>query len=106
VPTAAILEAYARVEHELRRILGSAGERPSEVDDARGLAHLALERGLITPQTVNAVEGITIMRNLVAHGPGQEIAVKQAEDYVTLVEGVLYAIGQNARSTVVPHSSP
>jgi hypothetical protein len=97
VPGAAIVEAHERVERELRQTLISAGEKPSDTADVRDLAHRALERGLITPVTVNAIEGVTVMRNLAVHGPRREISVKQAEEYVTLVNAVLYAIRQNVR---------
>lgn len=97
-PAAAIIEAHLRVEQELREILTAQGEKPSDAADARDLAHSALKRGLVTPETVNAVEGITVMRHLSVHGPRREIFVKQAEEYVTLVNAVLYAIRQNVRS--------
>ncbi|MBA3809688.1 MAG: hypothetical protein H0X28_15055 [Solirubrobacterales bacterium] len=44
------------------------------------------------------IEGITVMRNLAVHGPRSEITVKQAEEYLALVDSVLYAMRQNIMS--------
>jgi hypothetical protein len=99
IPAAAIIEAYMRVEQELREILTTAGKAISDPDDARPLAHIALDSGLITPKTVNAVEGITVMRHLAVHGPRRDVSVRQAQEYVVLVNTLLYAIRQNVRSS-------
>jgi hypothetical protein len=98
VPAAAIPQAFARVEHELRDALTAIDEQPSDDADAMVLAHKALERGLISPLTINAIEGIAVMRNLAVHGPPREITVKQAEEYLALVDSVVYAMRQNIKS--------
>jgi DNA-binding XRE family transcriptional regulator len=95
VPAAAIIEAHMRVERALRAALESSGEQPSESDGGGALVQRAFERGLVTSETVNAVEGVTVMRNLAVHGPRHEISIKQAEEYVTIANAVLYAIRQN-----------
>ena len=61
------------------------------------LARLALEHGLITPETENAIVGVTTLRNLAAHGRDEDISVERAMDYLALVDGVLFAIRQNSR---------
>jgi len=85
------------VEHELRDALSSIGESPADGTDATELAHLALERSLITRLTLNAVEGILVMRNLALHGPQREITRTQVDEYLVLVEGVLYTLRQNIK---------
>jgi hypothetical protein len=97
-PAIVISEAFALVEHELRSALSSVGESPPDGTDATELAHLALERGLITPLTINAIEGVAVMRNLAVHGPQREITSTQVDEYLALVEGVLYAMRQNIKS--------
>jgi hypothetical protein len=90
-PAAAVLEAFARVERELRRVVG-----PAPAADRRGavsLARLALERELLPKATVRAVEGMAVLRNLAAHGRG-EVLVEQALEYLTLTDGVLFAVTQ------------
>jgi len=93
-----ISEAFALTEQELRNALGSIIEPPHDDADAEELAQLALHHGLITPLTVNAIEGIAVMRNLAIRGPRREITATQVDEYLTLVESVIYAIRQNIKS--------
>jgi hypothetical protein len=92
-PTAAIMEAYARVETELRQML--QGKGLSELELRAGgarLARMAAQFGSISEETVRAVEGIGVMRNLAAHGQPRAISPEQALDYLVLADSVLYAI--------------
>jgi hypothetical protein len=97
-PNAAVMEAYARVEAELRRRLEEAGVPGAEprTGGAR-LARLAAERGLISPETVRAVEGITVLRNLAAHGRA-DTTTQQALDYLALADSVVFSIRNPPRS--------
>jgi hypothetical protein len=45
---------------------------------------------------VNAIEGISVMRNLAAHGSAREISSEQAMEYLALVDAVLYALKTRA----------
>ncbi len=92
-PAVAVLEAHATVERVLRSML--AAEVPADQTSragAVGLARLAQRLGLITPESVSAVEGISVMRNLAAHGSAREISSEQALEYLALVDAVLYAL--------------
>ena len=92
------MEAYARVENELRRMLLDAGVLEGETRaGAVRLARIAAERELVTPETVRAIEGISVMRNLVAHRTADlhgrvDVTPEQARDYLALADAVLYAI--------------
>jgi hypothetical protein len=97
-PGMVISEAFSLVEQELRDALRMDGESPPEDADASALARLALDRGLITSLTINAIDGIAIMRNLAIHGPRREITSIQVNEYLALVESVLYAMRQNIKS--------
>jgi hypothetical protein len=98
-PEIVISEGFAVIEHELRKALVSTGDpAPDEVDGIQ-LAQLAVDRGLITPLTLNAIEGIATMRNLAVHGPRREITVAQVDEYLALVESVLYAVRQNIKKS-------
>jgi DNA-binding XRE family transcriptional regulator len=97
VPAAAITEAQIRIEEDLREGLESVDEVPAKSEGASVLARRALERGLVTPETLNAIEGATAMRNLAVHGPRKEISVKQAEEFVAIADAVRYAIRQNLK---------
>jgi hypothetical protein len=39
-----------------------------------------------------AIEGATVLRNLAAHGPADELDGAKALDYLVLADGILYAI--------------
>jgi hypothetical protein len=91
VPSAAILEAFSRVEHRLRELLEADGETPAPLGPV-ALARIAERRGLITSDTVDAIEGIAVLRNLVAHDRTAPVAVDRARDYLYLVDAVLYTM--------------
>ncbi len=97
VPEMVIAEAFGLVEQELRTTLEGIGDKPPDDAGAAQLVQLAATRGLISRLTVNAIEGITVMRNLAIHGPRREVTTKQVDEYLALVEGVIYAIRQNAK---------
>lgn len=95
MPTAAVVEAYARLEQELRELLLSADDVKADASlSAMALAHHAADKGLLTPETVNALEGLTVLRNLAAHGRGDDLSVDRALDYLALVDAVSYTIRQ------------
>jgi hypothetical protein len=94
-PEMVISEAFAVIEHELRKALAATGEPAPDGLEGMPLAQLAVDRGLISPLTLNAIEGVYVMRNLAVHGPGGETTVSQVDKYLTLVESVLYAVRQN-----------
>jgi hypothetical protein len=91
VPKVAILEAYGRLEEELRRILASSGEASPD-RGAVQMAHLARDKGLISPQSLRAVEGVSMLRNLVAHDAAGEVTTAKAREYLTLIDANLYAL--------------
>jgi hypothetical protein len=94
-PTAAVLEAHSRLEHQLRELTQALGEQRQA--GAVALARLALANDLITPETENAIVGVTTLRNLAAHGRQAELSEERAMDYLALVDAVLFAVGQRRR---------
>jgi hypothetical protein len=95
-PAAAVLEAFALVEEQLHQILQDAG-----VDAGRGgamqMARRALEAGLVRPETLKAVEGAAVLRNLAAHGRQDDLDEARALDYLALVDAVRFALGHQPR---------
>jgi hypothetical protein len=96
-PAAAVLGAYARLEAELRAGLVKAGNQQADKLAGRHLVHAALERGLISEQTAEGIEGVALLRNLSAHGREGDLSVERALDYITLVDALLYAVRQNGK---------
>jgi hypothetical protein len=67
--------------------------------NVRKLAETAREKDLITAETEDAVEGLSVMRNLAAHGGQEDLSPQRAREFVALSQGVLYAISANSKST-------
>lgn len=98
-PLAAVLDGHAAIEQALRELIDKVD--PNQAGQNVGTARLtstALAKGLITPETAKAVEGITIMRNLAAHGRANEVTPERARDYLALVDAVLFTIRQGTGS--------
>jgi hypothetical protein len=92
-PSAAVLEGYARIERELREVLRRRQIHFERAMSAPELAELALRHGIIKQEAANAVEGLTVLRNLAAHGAAEQgLSVQRALEYVDLVAAVLYAL--------------
>ncbi len=95
-PAAAVLEAFTLIEEQLRQILLDAGV-DAGVDAGGGgamqMARRALEAGLVRPETVKAVEGAAVLRNLAAHGRKADLDEARALDYLALVDAVSFALG-------------
>ena len=64
----------------------------------RRLAEVALEQRLISPETKEAIDGLSVMRNLAAHGDQKDLSPQRAHEFVALAHGVLYAITMNAKA--------
>jgi hypothetical protein len=90
-PGAAVAEAFARVEARLAEVLDSARVPHDKLGGWR-LARLARDHGLISEETVSAVGGLAVLRNLTAHSPGDQISTERAREYLALADAVLYAL--------------
>ena len=92
-PTAAVMEAHAVIERELRELLTANGVPDDQLRaGASGLARLGVQRGAVTEETLRAVEGLSVLRNLAAHGRAGDVTTERAIDYLALADAVLYAI--------------
>jgi hypothetical protein len=97
-PRAAVLEAFARVEARLVELLDSAGVESFRAVGGTALARLAHRHKLISDETLTAVEGLSVLRNLAAHSPADEIGAERARDYLALADAVLYALREKPSS--------
>ncbi len=96
MPTAAILEAAARVEGELGSMVSTAltarGVQMPPTPGLGGLARLGQQHDVITEETARAIEGIAVLRNMAAHGRATDTTAERALDYLHLADSVMYAI--------------
>lgn len=96
-PSAAVLEAFAKVEQDLQARMQARGfTRVNEPWGALGLARRARAGGLITPESLEAIEGVAVLRNLAAHKP-DGVTQEAALEYLGLIDAVLFAIRRGAR---------
>jgi hypothetical protein len=94
-PAIAVLEAYAVLDRELRNLVESKIDVPSDElirNGPLGLARLAARHGVISQETANAVQSVSVLRNLAAHGSARDVTTDQAIDYLALVDGVLLTL--------------
>jgi hypothetical protein len=83
-PRSAVLEAFTRIEARLIALLDSADVESYRAVGGRALARLARDQGLISDETLTAVNGLSVLRNLAAHSPTDEIGAERAHDYLAL----------------------
>jgi len=97
-PRAAVLEAFIRVEAEVRQL--TQGLIPDEDKVKRmGIRQLVLlgnERGIINAQTLSAINGLSVLRNMAAHGT-EELELSRALEFIHLAEAVLYSLRNQPR---------
>ncbi len=98
VPEAAVLEAFALVEQELREIAVSAGVENVDRVSAAPLAEEAAEAGAITLASVDAIKGLATLRDLAAVGSGEPASAARAVEYVMFSRALLYALRTGRRT--------
>jgi hypothetical protein len=97
-PEAAVMEAFARIEQELRRI--TQGLEPTENLKRMGVRQLAVvasRHGKISDEVLNAINGLSVLRNLAAHGQVSDLNTTRALEFVHLADAVLFALANQAR---------
>lgn len=93
-PPQAILEAHAKLEERLRLLLREAGQDPDQTLGIRRLVDEARVRNLVTDEMARAVDGVTVLRNLAAHGHARDLSSERALDYLALVDTILFSLGR------------
>lgn len=94
-PTTAVLESFHRIETELREMAQGSLDKGLTVRQLPmgELTQFALNQGLITPETANAIMGLTVLRNLAAHSAaGSKPDTARSLEFAALAEAVLYTI--------------
>lgn len=94
-PGGAIVGAFQRVEQQLRRIGAEAGAKEADSGSIRDLTRALVEAEAITPESLSAIQGLVVLRNLAAHGRDGGVSVQRAVEYVVLADGVLYALSRS-----------
>lgn len=104
-PAVAVLEAFSTIERQLRDIIG--GRESTSGRGAVMLAKMAVKHELISDASLRSIQGLSVLRNLVAHGSAQDVTSEQAEEYLVLADAVLYALQEEQRGrSATPEPPP
>lgn len=95
-PRAAVLEAFARVEAALQGLLNEDDTTASDRMGGLRLARVARARGAINDETLHAIEGMVVLRNLAAHAAG-EVDAPRAAEFIALADAVLFTLRRPRR---------
>lgn len=90
-PRSAILERHSELVARLTEVVAPKLGKQPEGQSLGDLAHVAEREGLIDPKTNGAFVGLTAMRNLAAHGPG-DIDAAKASEFIAIADATEYAI--------------
>lgn len=102
-PGTSVLLAHDLVYRQLQELTGlNFGSGPPLAGTAAALAQDARARGLISPGTQSAIEGITLLRNLVAHGGADEVTSDRAQEYVAQVDAILEVLEVASEASKIP----
>jgi len=95
-PVVAVMAGFRLVERELRKIGQMGGIEGADHIPVSKLLVAAARQGLITQESVAAVRGLMTLRNVVTHddGSGTSVTSARAQEYVVLVQGVLFALSR------------
>jgi hypothetical protein len=79
---------------ELRDLLRSDGDDEADKLSPPSAIRRAAERKLVSPETVNSMQGLAVLRNLALHGRGADVSVDRAVDYLSLADALAYTLRQ------------
>jgi hypothetical protein len=89
-PGAAVVAGYGQVAAALKTVLDADY---SDGRDAPELARDAADRGFVTTQLVETVDGLAVLKDLSRRDGGRtDLTVEQASDYIDLVAAALYVL--------------
>lgn len=92
-PGAAVVTAYGHVTAALMEMLAEHGDREPERHDAPALARAAANRGLVTDQFAETVQGLAMLKDLRRRGGADTgLSVEQADEYIDLAGAALYVL--------------
>lgn len=94
-PAGAVVKSYVALEEALRRKLEETGWARNTLAPVLTVQQLATElvnRRLIPSSTMRAIDGLNTLRNLAVHAQGGELDAANAEEFLRLVDSVMYVI--------------
>lgn len=95
-PDTVMQRSYDDIERALRDLTLPVDPGAAHRYGAHGVAGIAHQHGLISDATLNAVEGLSVMRTLAMLGDETRVTPERALEFATLADAVLFAIRQDA----------
>lgn len=98
-PGTAVLIAHDLIYRQLQEMTGQDfGISTTLPKTPFSLARDARARGLISDETLNAIMGMSRLRNIVAHGGADQVTPDRAQEYVAQVEPILWVLSNTRPS--------
>jgi hypothetical protein len=91
-PRAAVVEAWLQIEQRLRALAMSAGLEAKSRPSITELVHSLRPANVITGEAERALLGLSQLRNLAVHAPGEELSTQKAIDFITLAGALLWTL--------------
>ncbi|CAN5399317.1 hypothetical protein BH10PAT4_BH10PAT4_4800 [soil metagenome] len=91
-PTTTIIREHRRLEDELRQRLKASKVKGLESKSANQLVALGVASGIFTEAAAEAVRGVSVLRNLAAHGRADRVTPSEAAEYVALVDATIFSL--------------
>lgn len=92
-PIGTVIRQFTRVEAELRKQLTKAGVANLDGKSAVQLAALGAREGVFTPAAADTVRGVSVLRNLAAHGNASELTPDKVAEYEALIDATVLVLG-------------
>jgi hypothetical protein len=86
--------------HRLVELLDGAGVESGRLG-GKALATLARRHELISDETLTAIEGLSVLRNIAAHSP-TDFGAARARDYLALADAVMYTLHPKGSARLSP----
>lgn len=93
-PVAAILQAWNEIEGRVEAAAVQAGLAHRVFPDA---LRALVEKGMIQHAVRDSIVGLRNMRNLAVHGPSERLTPRQAREFVTMAEAVMWSMEENLK---------
>ena len=100
-PLQAILEGYSAIESWFDNVLTRRGidVSPGGVKmSALDMTYLSVEQGWLPKAIIPTIQGLSLMRDLAVKRGGSRTTVEEAEEYLTLIDGVRYTLATQFKS--------
>jgi hypothetical protein len=95
-PAAAISQTWNQLE---RRVAAAAAQAGISQKLLPEVLRSLVEKGMIQSATAGSVLGLRNMRNLAVHAPEERLTARQAREFITMADAVMWSLDQNLKKS-------